>query len=172
MSEQSPHAKLAKEAVEAYIKDRRVIGVPPGLPEDMLTTRAGTFVCMKCGGMLRGCIGTIEPTQPSIAEEIIHNAINSATQDPRFLPVECSELDTLEFTVDVLMPPEQVFDLRELDPKHYGVIVESGSRRGLLLPDLEGVDTADRQVEIARHKAFISDNESIKLYRFEVQRFE
>ena len=172
MSEISPHAKLAKAAVEAYINERRVISVPPDLPEEMLHTRAGTFVCMKCGGTLRGCIGTIEPTQSNIAEEIINNAISSATQDPRFLPVECRELDGLEYTVDVLMPAEQVFDMSDLDPKRYGVIVESGSRRGLLLPDLEGVDTVEYQVEVARRKAFIGDTEPIKLYRFEVQRFE
>ena len=172
MSETSPHARLARAAVEAYVKERRVIGVPPELPEEMLNTRAGTFVCMKCGGALRGCIGTIEPTQSNTAGEIINNAISAATQDPRFMPVECRELDGLDFTVDVLMPAEQVFDMSDLDPKRYGVIVESGSRRGLLLPDLEGVDTAEYQVEIARHKAFIGNTEPIKLYRFEVQRFE
>ncbi|OFX13736.1 MAG: AmmeMemoRadiSam system protein A, partial [Armatimonadetes bacterium RBG_16_58_9] len=138
--------------------------------EYLLNKQAGAFVCLKIDGELRGCIGTIEPSYDSLAEEIVANAISAATRDPRFLPVEPNELPELECSVDVLSPPEPVADKSELDPKVYGVIVESGGGRGLLLPDLEGVDTVDDQVDIARRKAFISPNEPIKLYRFRVIR--
>jgi len=133
--------------------------------------RAGTFVSLHKRGALRGCIGTFEPTCPNVAEEIIQNAISAATRDPRFPPVQDSELDDLEISVDVLSPPEPVESMAELDPERYGVIVESGWRRGLLLPDLEGVDTAEYQVEIARRKAGIGAHEPVQLYRFEVKRY-
>jgi AMMECR1 domain-containing protein len=110
--------------------------------------------------------------QESLAKEIIENAVSASTRDPRFLPVQASELSLLECSVDVLSEAEPVVDIRELDVKRYGVIVESGGRRGLLLPDLEGVDTVEEQIDIARHKAFIRPNDPIKLFRFEVTRFQ
>ena len=171
MTEKSPHVKLALAAAEAYLTKGELIGVPPEVPEDMLSTRAGAFICFKKYGQLRGCIGTIEPVQENLALEIIKNTISAATEDPRFLPVQADELKNLECCVDVLMSPEPVNDVAELDPKTYGVIVESGSRRGLLLPDLEGVDTVEQQIDIACHKALIKPNESIKLYRFKVNRY-
>ncbi len=171
MAEHSPHVKLAKKAVETYVRENRVIDVPPDVPEELKNTRAGVFVSLKKNGALRGCIGTIEPVQDNLAEEIIANAISAAVRDPRFLPVEEDELDELTYSVDVLKPAEPVHDIRELDPKRYGVIVECGSRRGLLLPDLEGVDTVEEQIGIARRKAFIGPNEPIRLYRFEVVRY-
>ena len=170
VSEHSPHVKLAVAAMEAYVREGRVIEVPADVPEELRSTRAGAFVCLKREGDLRGCIGTIEPVQDSLAVEIIANAISAAARDPRFLPVEEWELDDLTCSVDVLTPAEEVCGVQELDPKRYGVIVESGLRRGLLLPDLEGVDTAEEQVDIARRKAFINNDMPIKLYRFEVVR--
>jgi len=170
MAEHSPHVKLAMAAIEAYVREGRVIDVPPDTPEELRNTRAGVFVSLKRDGQLRGCIGTIEPVQQNLAAEIIANAISAAVRDPRFLPVEEWELGDLTCSVDVLMPAEPVKGLDELDPKRYGVIVESGLRRGLLLPDLEGVDTVEEQVDIARRKASIGRNEPIKLYRFEVIR--
>lgn len=170
MGSVSPHVRLATAAIEKYVKHGRVMSVPDETPDELKSTCAGAFVCLKMHGELRGCIGTIEPVQRSLAEEIIENAISAATRDPRFLPVEPEELDLLDVSVDVLFPPEPVEDMTCLDPKRYGVIVENGSRRGLLLPDLEGVDTAEQQVEIAKHKAFIGRSEDIKLYRFEVKR--
>ena len=170
MSEQSEHVRLAIAAVEAHVREGRVIEVPSTTSEELLGTRAGAFVCIKSGGQLRGCIGTIEPAQGSLAEEIVANAISAASKDPRFVPVDESGLNTLEYSVDVLTPPEAIDSVDELDPKVYGVIVESGARRGLLLPDLEGVDTVEEQVDIARHKAFINPNDPIKLYRFRVIR--
>jgi len=130
------------------------------------------FVSIHKHGELRGCIGTFEPAEKNIAEEVITNAINSATRDPRFSPVTPAELADLEYSVDVLTEPEPVTSEAELDPKRYGVIVESGGRRGLLLPDLEGVDTVAQQIEICRSKAGITPHEPVKLYRFEVSRYK
>jgi len=160
--------RLAKDTIEGYIRRREVLK-PRELPEEM-KERAGVFVSIKKHGQLRGCIGTFEPTRPNVAEEIVSNAISSATRDPRFPPVHVGELPDLVYSVDVLTSPEPVPDETWLDPKRYGVIVESGGRRGLLLPDLEGVDTVDRQIDICRQKAGIMPHEPVKLYRFEVRR--
>jgi len=172
MSESSPHARLAREAVEAFTGEGRIIGVPEWVPEEFVSERAAVFVCLKIHGRLRGCIGTVVPVQNSLAEEIIENAVSAANRDFRFLPVERSELESLDYTVDVLTEPEPIESLSQLDPKRYGVIVQSGGKRGLLLPDLEGIETAEEQVSIARHKAFISERESVQLYRFAVLRFK
>ncbi|GAI51622.1 unnamed protein product, partial [marine sediment metagenome] len=123
-------------------------------------------------GELRGCIGTFEPQKDNVAKEIITNAISSATRDPRFLPVTPDELKDLEYSIDVLSKPEPVESQDQLDHKKYGVIVEAGWRKGLLLPDLEGVDTVEEQVDICRQKAGIDPNEPVKLYRFEVKRYK
>jgi AmmeMemoRadiSam system protein A len=122
-------------------------------------------------GQLRGCIGTIEATRDNVAQEIIGNAIAAASRDPRFPPLRPEELGELEVKVDVLTPPEPISAPDELDPRRYGVIVQSGWRRGLLLPDLEGVDTVEYQVAIARRKAGIGLDEPVQLYRFEVKRY-
>ncbi len=167
----NPLVQLAREAIEAYVRQRQRLQPPAELTPEM-QERAGVFVSLHKHGELRGCIGTFEPTQPNVAQEIIRNAISSATQDPRFPPVQPNELGDLEISVDVLSPPEPVQSLAELDPKRYGVIVESGWRRGLLLPDLEGVDTVEYQVDIARRKAGIGRDEPVQLYRFSVRRFQ
>ncbi len=167
-----PLVKLARRAIEEYVRYGRVIPPPP--PEEMtpeMKQQAGTFVSIKKHGQLRGCIGTFLPLCNNVAEEVIRNAIAAATEDPRFPPVTKDELDELEISVDVLSPPEPVDDISQLDPKKYGVIVESGWRRGLLLPDLEGVDTVEQQLAIAMAKAGISPGEPIKVYRFTVQRY-
>jgi len=161
--------KLAKEAAESYVRNGKVLR-PKELTAEM-KPRAGVFVSIKKRGELRGCIGTFSPTRANIAEEIVANAISSSTQDPRFTLVEASELNELEYSVDVLSQPEPVRSIDQLDPKKYGVIVECDFRRGLLLPDLEGVDTVNEQVEICRAKAGISAGEPISLYRFEVKRY-
>jgi AmmeMemoRadiSam system protein B/AmmeMemoRadiSam system protein A len=166
----SPLVKLAKDSLETYVKDKKVLQ-PENLTPQM-KERAGVFVCIKKYGELRGCIGTFEPCQENVAHEIVANAISTATSDPRFEPVSPKELKDLEYTVDVLTHPEPVASKDELDPKKYGVIVESGYRRGLLLPDLEGVDTAEYQIEISRQKAGIGPDEPVKLYRFEVKRYK
>ncbi len=130
------------------------------------------FVSIKKHGNLRGCIGTIEPTKPGAVEEVIANAVSAGVRDPRFEPVKEEELGDLEYSVDVLLPVEPVKSLKQLDPKKYGVVVRSGWRSGLLLPNLEGIDTAAEQVAIARRKAGISPEEPVELERFEVVRYE
>jgi AmmeMemoRadiSam system protein A len=133
--------------------------------------KAGVFVSIHKGEDLRGCIGTIGPTEENIAKEIVQNAVSAATKDPRFPPVSPDELNELNYKVDVLTEPEPIQSPDQLDPKKYGVIVEAGWRRGLLLPDLEGVDSVDYQIEICRAKAGIGQKEPVKLYRFEVKRY-
>lgn len=163
---------LARRAVETFVLTDSQIE-PPAKPSELLTARAACFVSLKTkDGELRGCIGTIEPSRDALAEELIFNAIGAATRDPRFDPVQASELPDLRYSVDVLSAPEPA-TFEELDPNVYGVIVEneSGDRRGLLLPKLEGVNTASRQVDIAARKAGIPAGAPVKLSRFRVRRF-
>ncbi len=167
----SPLVKLAKETVENYIREGETPEPPKELTPEM-KERAGVFVSIHKLGALRGCIGTFEPTTDSVAEEIIGNAISSATRDPRFPPISANELKDLDYSVDVLTTPEPIDNQDELDPKKYGVIVQAGWQRGLLLPDLEGVDTVEQQIDICRQKAGISPSEPVKLYRFEVKRYK
>lgn len=166
---ESPPVTLARTTIETYVRERRVIA-PPGEIEGVLAARSGAFVSLHRGGDLRGCIGTIEPTCATLAEEIIHNAIQAATADPRFDALAPDELGDLEISVDVLHPAEPA-RMTDLDPRTYGVIVSTDWRRGLLLPDLEGVDTADEQVAIALAKAGISPGEHYRLERFRVERY-
>ncbi len=166
-----PLAALAQETVEAYVREGKVPSAPTTLTPEM-EEKAGVFVSIHKLGALRGCIGTFEPQQVNVAEEIRANAVSSATRDPRFPPIASEELKDLDYSVDVLTTPEPVEDESRLDPKNYGVIVESGWRRGLLLPDLEGVDSVDQQIDICRQKAGIDANEPVKLYRFEVKRYK
>lgn len=165
-----PLVKLARDAIETYVRDRRIISPPSELTDEM-KERAGAFVSIKKHGQLRGCIGTFLPTKSNLAEEIIRNAIAAATEDPRFPPVREEELEDLQVSVDVLSQPEPVNDLSELDPKKYGVIVVKGPRKGLLLPDLEGVDTVEEQLRIAKLKAGILPEEDCEIYRFTVRRY-
>jgi AmmeMemoRadiSam system protein A/AmmeMemoRadiSam system protein B len=163
---------LARRAVETFVLTESQIDSPTQLSE-LLAARAACFISIKMNdGELRGCIGTIEPTRDTLAEELIANAVSAATRDPRFRPVKPGDLPHLHYSVDVLSAPEATtFD--ELDPDVYGVIVEdeSGEKRGLLLPKLEGVTTASKQVEIAARKAGIRPGVALKLFRFRVQRF-
>ena len=168
--EESLYVRLARETVERYVSTGKRIDVPEYLPEEALSRKAGTFVSLKKFGQLRGCIGTISATEENIAKEIIQNAISASTRDPRFPPVSSSELKDLVYSVDVLGETEDIDSLEELDVKKYGVIVSSGYRRGLLLPNLEGIDTVEEQVSIAMQKAGIREGEKIKLQRFEVVR--
>ncbi len=166
----SPLVKLARETVETYVKEGKT--PQPGELTPEMKQQAGVFVSIHKFGELRGCIGTFEPQQENVAEEIIINAISSATGDPRFPPVAPNELKDLSYSVDVLTTPEPIESRDQLDPRKYGVIVECGLRRGLLLPDLEGVDTVDYQIDICRQKAGIAPDEPINLYRFEVRRYK
>ena len=165
-----PYVDLAWRSLESWVLDRRILPLPEDLPAELTKRRAGAFVSLHRNGRLRGCIGTIAPAEDSLAEEIIRNAVSAAARDPRFDPVRPEELAELEVSVDVLGEPEDIASERELDVKRYGVIVRRGARRGLLLPDLEGVDTVEQQVSIARQKAGIAPGEPVSLQRFEVVR--
>lgn len=165
------YVRLARQTIEAYVGERKQISIPKDLPEEMYESRAGVFVSLKEEGRLRGCIGTIAPVQKNIAEEIIANAISASTKDPRFHPVHPDELDKLVYSVDVLGTPEAITSPDELDVKRYGVIVTKGRKRGLLLPNLDGVDTVEDQIAIAKQKAGISTyDDDAQLERFEVVR--
>lgn len=162
--------RLARETIEQYVRSKEVLRCPGTLPEEMRKRRAGVFVSLKKDGRLRGCIGTIQAVQASLAEEIIYNAVSACSKDPRFEPVSQEELEHLTIHVDVLGDTERIDSPEELDVKRYGVIVTSGYRRGLLLPNLEGVDTVEEQIAIARQKAGIGGTEEVELERFEVVR--
>lgn len=188
-----PLAKLAKEAVEVFIKEGKVISVPTDFPQEFLTRTRGVFVTLEKNGDLRGCIGTYLPTRSSIAEETIKNAIAAATQDIRFPPVEEEELPYLKYTVSVLSFPEKVNDIKELNPKKYGILVktlplvfpneeyilngllekEIVSKTGILLPDIEGIDTVEQQISIACQKAGIDPKrEKFFIYKFTVEKYQ
>jgi len=169
-TKESAHTQLARRSLEYYLRTGETMPVPQPVPEGM-EERAGVFVSLKKSGRLRGCIGTFAPYHKNIASEIIHNAVAAGVEDPRFWPVELSELPEIDFSVDVLTSPAPVSSRDELDAKRYGVIVKSGRKTGLLLPDLEGVDSADQQISIACQKAGISPGEQIELFRFEVIRY-
>ncbi|HOO33349.1 MAG TPA: AmmeMemoRadiSam system protein A [Thermotogota bacterium] len=162
----------AIEVIEKYIRENLIIDIPEYIPHQLLETQAGAFVSLHTeNNTLRGCIGTILPTQKNLALEIRENAIAAATRDPRFNALSPDELAYVTVSVDVLSMPVSCEEVGELDPKRYGVIVESGYRRGLLLPDLDGVDTVEMQLNIARRKAGIAADEQIKIYQFEVNRY-
>ncbi|SHI38928.1 AmmeMemoRadiSam system protein A [Lutispora thermophila] len=164
-----PYVRLARESLTHYLLQGSYMDVPDYVTEEMLKTKRGVFVSLKKEGQLRGCIGTIFPVTNSIAEEIIRNAVEAGTQDPRFNPVREDELEEIDFSVDVLTEPEKATK-SELDPKRYGVIVRWRGRTGLLLPDLEGVDTVEEQLNIALKKAGISSYENYSIEKFEVIR--
>ncbi len=169
--QESPQVKFARRVVELYVRK----GIVPPSSEaaaELRGKKSGVFVSLKIRGNLRGCMGTIQPLKDTVAEEIIGNALSSATADPRFGPVTADELDDLEYSVDVLEEPEDIAGIDELDTSVYGVIVRSSGRSGLLLPDLEGIDTPEEQVRIAMMKAGINSDEPVSLQRFKVSRYK
>lgn len=164
------YVKLARYSLETFVKTGERAAFPDRLPDFLTQEKAGVFVSLKKDGRLRGCIGTFMPREENIAEEILHNAVSACSEDPRFAPVRKSELPSLVYSVDVLTTPEPA-EFDELDVKKYGVIVEAeDGRRGLLLPDLAGIDSVEEQVKIARQKGNISPKEKVRLWRFEVVR--
>lgn len=165
-----PYINLAKETIYNYIKYNKKIEISNEIDPELLNKKSAVFVSIHSFGRLRGCIGTIIPTKETIAEEIINNAINASTNDYRFNAITEEELDYLEINVDILTSPEPIESKEELDPKKYGVIVTSEYKRGLLLPDLEGIDLIDNQIEIAMKKGNISEDEEYSISRFEVER--
>jgi len=169
--EESIPVQLARESIICYLKTRIMMKQPEHLSVELTQNQAGVFVSLKKEGHLRGCIGTFMPTQNNIALEIIENAVSAATRDPRFPQLTMEEVDFLSISVDILSPPEEVSDVSLLDPRKYGVIVSSGFKKGLLLPNLEGVNSAEYQIEIAKRKAGIFPGEKTQLSRFEVKRY-
>ena len=166
------HQELARQSLEHVITTGEKLPIPNGLPDELLKEEAGVFVSIHKNNRLRGCVGTIAPTTPNVAQEIVQNAISAGLSDNRFAPVAAEELPYLTYKVDVLSAPESISGPEQLDVRRYGVIVTSGSKRGLLLPNLDGVDTVGEQINIARQKADISEDESYELERFEVIRHE
>ncbi|EFB74958.1 AmmeMemoRadiSam system protein A [Subdoligranulum variabile] len=170
-AKEDPWVRLARLSLETTVREGHPLKVlPDALPAALTDRAAGVFVSLHKDGQLRGCIGTIAPTEENVAREIVQNAVSAGTRDPRFPPVRADELDELEYSVDVLGRPEPVDSPAQLDPKRYGVIVRYGQKRGLLLPDLDGVDTAEEQVTIARRKGGIRAEDPYTLQRFEVVR--
>jgi len=182
--------ELAKISVETYIKEGKIISPPDNLPREFLNRKAGTFVTIEKDDKLQGCIGTYLPIRQNIAEEIVNNAIAAATEDYRFGPIRKEELPYLFYTVYILGEPELIKDIKELGPKKYGIIVKttpivspnstdlifdshSPFKSGLLLPDLEGVNTVEEQVSIACHKAGIDlSKEKVLIYKFTVEKYQ
>ena len=168
--QEDAYVQLARRTIEEYVRTGKKMKMPEGLPQEIRDRRAGVFVSVKKEGRLRGCIGTIQAVRSSIAEEIIENAVSSAVHDPRFSPIGPEELDKLSISVDVLGDTEKINSPDKLDVKRYGVVVTKGCKRGLLLPNLEGVDTVEEQIAIAKQKAGIGEYEEAGLERFEVVR--
>jgi len=171
------YIKLAKDTIKNYLLYNKTIEIPKDLPAEMLEQRAGIFICFKNKGELRGCIGTYLPIYENVAQEIINNTIAAATQDHRFISVKADELDQLKISLDILSEPERVpeEEIEKLDPKVYGVLVKSadGFKSGLLLPDLEGIETVDEQISIACQKAGLNPyTENFIVYKFKVARHE
>ncbi len=167
---ESVYVKLAKKAIEEYLVNGKKISCCKLIDE--LERKKACFVSIHLlNGDLRGCIGTILPVQENLCEEIINNAISAATRDPRFKPINKVELEHLKISVDVLSELEKVDGYEQLDQKKYGVLVEAGAyKRGVLLPDLEGVDSVEEQVKIAKMKGGIGEGEEFVIYRFQVER--
>ena len=163
--------KLARQTIEEHVLHDRMSEVSEEISPE-LKERAGVFVSIKKNGDLRGCIGTIKPTQDNIVQEVKNNAISAAARDPRFPAIQADELDDLTISVDIIGKQEEIEGLEELNPERYGVVIKSGRRTGLLLPKLEGVNTPEEQVEIARRKAGLPSDSQFDLYRFEVKRYK
>ncbi|MBI4389588.1 MAG: AmmeMemoRadiSam system protein A [Nitrospinae bacterium] len=165
-----PFVALAIKSIQYYLDHNAYLPCPENLPDD-LKTKSGAFVSIKKNKSLRGCIGTILPVEDNLAREIVRNAVHAAVQDPRFPPVIRKELPDLTFSVDVLSPLEKIHDAIELDCKKYGLLLKTESKQGVLLPDIEGVETVQDQIRICRKKAGLAEDEPAEMFRFQVKRY-
>lgn len=172
MNEAKYITDLARRAVEEYIVSGKEAEIVESELPEILKKEAGVFVTLKKAGKLRGCMGTFKAVQKNAAYEIISNAMTAAENDPRFPEVEKEELNEISISVDILSEPEAVRDKSELDPKKYGILVKGGHQTGLLLPDLEGIETAEKQLSVAKRKAGLREDAEVEIYRFTVSRFE
>ncbi len=177
----NPFTNLAKKTVENFVRTGEKNDPPKDLPKEMLSSKAGVFVSIHKNStddnsqtvdQLRGCIGTFLPTKDNVAYEIIFNAIAAASHDTRFSLIKEDELKNLSYSVDVLSEPKPVSRIEDLDPKKYGILVKSeNGKSALLLPDLEGVDTTEKQLAICCTKGNINPKEEkISIFKFEVER--
>jgi AmmeMemoRadiSam system protein A len=169
-----PFVELARLSIQHYVRFQRALdGVPTELAAALSGPPAGLFVSIHTlDGELRGCKGTLQPSHDSLIEEIVRIAISACARDPRFPPVRAEELERLDIKVDVLSELEPVDSQSRLDPRRYGVLVMTADgRRGVLLPDLEDVDTVEQQLAIACRKAGIHpERDEFTLQRFTVTR--
>ncbi len=172
MKEEKFITDLARRAVEDYIISGREVEINEDELPEILKEKAGVFVTLKKNNKLRGCMGTFSPVQKNAAYEIVSNAMTAAENDPRFPEVNKEELNDIKISVDILSEPEQVRDQAELNPEKYGILVKGGHQTGLLLPDLEGIETAEEQLNIAKRKAGLKENAEVEIYRFTVSRFD
>jgi hypothetical protein len=172
MKEEKFITDLARRAVEEYIISGKEAEFEESELPEILKKEAGVFVTLKKNGNLRGCMGTFRPVQKNAAYEIISNAMTAAENDPRFPEVEKEELNELSISVDILSKPERVRDKSELDPKKYGILIKGGHQTGLLLPDLEGIETVEKQLNVAKRKAGLRKDAEVEIYRFTVSRFD
>lgn len=171
LKQKDPYVDLAHKTIEHYVKKREMLKIEENDNNSLLFQQSsGVFVSIHRQGRLRGCVGTIEPVRKNLGSEIMFNAVAACARDPRFYPVSVSELKDLDISVDILTEPQKISNKHELDVKRFGVIVVSGARRGLLLPDLDGIDSVDQQIQIAKRKAGIEMDEQVELYKFEVVR--
>lgn len=168
------YLELAKKAVEEYVKNRKIFEVPKNLPVEFYTQRAGAFVSLHEGAELRGCIGTYLPTRKNIAEEIIYNAVSAATEDYRFNSIVAQDLPKLNYEVYILEAPEPIENIKQLDPKKYGILIKtSAGKSGLLLPDLDGINTAEEQFSAVCQKCGADlESEKIELFRFKARKYK
>jgi len=166
------YVSLAEEAIEKYVKNNIIIDIPKNLPSDFYNRKSGIFITIRKGEELRGCIGTFLPTKKNIAEEIIHNAVAACSRDHRFTPITERELPSLNYEVSLLSQPMILEEINQHDPKKNGIIVQcKDGRAGLLLPDLEGIDTVEKQISIACQKGGIKvEADDISLYNFTVEK--
>ena len=167
-----PYVKLATQAVHHFLSKGKPLPCPSPVPKSMIG-QSGAFISIKkkINHELRGCIGTISPNQDNLAKEIIQNAVNAATRDPRFKAVTIEELDQLRFSVDVLTPLVPVDSLEQLNPRQYGLSIKYKECQGILLPNLEGIDNVQNQIDICLKKGNISKKVPYQMYRFEVKRY-
>lgn len=178
--------KLARKAVERYLRSGVVMAVPEDTPQKLRGLGASFVTLLKLKGRdereLRGCVGYVRPVE-SLALNVIHAAIAAATEDPRFMPLELKELDKVIFEVSVLSGMEELSRNPRRRPEEFaigrdGLMVEYGLYSGLLLPEVPVEYCWDNETFLAEtcFKAGLSPdcwlNEDVKVFRFRTRTFK